>query len=897
MASHVLNLLPSTSIHNDTPHFRLYRKHPSYTHLRTFGCLCYPYLTTNHKLEPRTTPCVFLGYPSQHRGFRCLDLHSRKVIISRHVVFHESIFPFGAVTPSQNNSYSFLDDSSDPSPILQQILQPNTNTQAPPPIVQPLPSATATHDLIPTATNLPSPTPVSPSSTYTDHPVTQPTPTHHMTTRAKAGITKPIQRLNLHINTTSPVPRSHLQALRDPNWQKAMNEEYHALIKNGTWTLVPRPPGVNIVRSMWLFRHKFNADGSLSRYKARLVANGRSQQPGVDCDETFSPVVKPATIRTVLSLAVSRQWPIHQLDVKNAFLHGHLQETVYMHQPPGFRDTNHPDYVCHLQRSLYGLKQAPRAWYQRFAHHAKQLGFHQSRTDSSLFIYHSDRATAYLLLYVDDIILTATTTDFLQNIISQLSQEFSMTDLGALNYFLGISAVRSPNGLFLSQKQYATEILERANMTTCNPCNTPAEPNRKLDESGPPMSDPTLYRSLVGALQYLTFTRPDITFAVQQICLYMHDPREPHFHALKRILRYLRGTLDHGLQLHVSSTSDLRAYSDADWGGMPVSRRSTSGYCVFLGDNLVSWSSKRQGVVSRSSAEAEYREVANAVAETSWIRNLLRELHSPPHKATIIYCDNVSAIFMSSNPVQHQRTKHIEMDIHFVRDKVALGHVRVLHVPSSSQYADIFTKGISTTLFHDFRYSLNVRKPPPDQTAGGYGLYIFEHQPSRSLACSNSSSPLENLKKLCPEFSSLPSLQCESCQFSKHQRIHLSPRVSNKQASSPFELVHSDVWGPCPITSKLGFKYFVTFVDDYSRTTWLYFMKNRSEVFTHFCSLHAEIKTQFKVSIQTLRSDNAKEYLSQTFQSYMLQNGILHESSCVDTPAQNGVAKRKNRHL
>ncbi|KAJ9567043.1 hypothetical protein OSB04_003009 [Centaurea solstitialis] len=718
MASHLLNLLPSKAIDDETPHFRLYHKHPSYSHLRTFGCLCYPHLTTLHKLAPRTTPCVFLGYPTHHRGFRCLDLSSRKIIISRHVVFHESIFPFDSVSPSDPPSYNFLDDTTEPSPILSHFLHHPTPTTT-------TPSTSLNHPTPPPPTDHTSPSSSSPPNSADSHvPTPHPPepsghPTHHMTTRAKSGITKPIQRLNLHTTTTSPVPRSHIQALRDPNWLQAMNEEHRALISNGTWVLVPRPPGVNVVRSMWLFRHKFHADGTLARYKARLVANGKSQQQGIDCDETFSPVVKPATIRTVLSLAISKQWPIHQLDVKNAFLHGHLQETVYMHQPPGFRDSQHPDYVCHLQRSLYGLKQAPRAWYQRFAQYAIRLGFQQSRTDPSLFIYHTASDTSYLLLYVDDIILTASTTDLLRQIITRLSQEFAMTDLGALNYFLGISAIRSPAGLFLSQQQYATELLERANMTTCNPCRTPAEPVHKLDASGPPVSDPTLYRSLAGALQYLTFTRPDIAFAVQQICLYMHDPREPHFHALKRILRYIRGTLDHGLQLHVSSSSALTAYSDADWGGCPTSRRSTSGYCVFLGDNLISWSSKRQGVVSRSSAEAEYRGVANAVAETSWIRNLLRELHSPIHTATIVYCDNVSATYMSSNPVQHQRTKHIEIDIHFVRDKVAMGQVRVLHVPSRYQYADIFTKGLSTSLFHDFRSSLSVRQSPPDKTAGG----------------------------------------------------------------------------------------------------------------------------------------------------------------------------------
>ncbi|GJX58966.1 ribonuclease H-like domain-containing protein [Tanacetum coccineum] len=273
--------------------------------------------------------------------------------------------------------------------------------------------------------------------------------------------------------------------------------------------------------------------------------------------------------------------------------------------------------------------------------------------------------------------------------------------------------------MFLSQSKYATEVLKRANMLACNPCRTPVDTDTKLAADGDQVSDPTLYRSLAGALQYLTFTRPDISYAVQQVCLFMHDPQEEsHFSALKRILRYVRGTLDYGLQLYSSSTSSLVAYSDADWAGCPTTRRSTSGYCVFLGNNLLSWSSKRHFTLSRSSAEVEYRGVANGVAETCWLRNLLRELYTPLSTATIVYCDNVSAVYFSSNPVQHQRTKHIEIDIHFVRDLVTTGHVRVLHVPSRYQYADIFTKGLPTALFDEFRSSLSVRSSPA-QTAGG----------------------------------------------------------------------------------------------------------------------------------------------------------------------------------
>ncbi|XP_022024683.1 uncharacterized mitochondrial protein AtMg00810-like [Helianthus annuus] len=390
-----------------------------------------------------------------------------------------------------------------------------------------------------------------------------------------------------------------------------------------------------------------------------------------------------------------------------------------MHQPPGFVDRRCPDFVCRLKKSLYGLKQAPRAWYTRFATFITSHGFKSSACNHSVFVYQQDPSNiAYLLLYVDDIVLTASNEKLLQSIIGNLSREFAMTDLGRLHHFLGIKVDQLKNGIFLSQQQYAKDIISRASMTACKPCTTPVDLSSKLSASdGPRFSDPTLYRSLAGALQYLTFTRPDISYAMQQICLFMHDPRDAHYSFMKRIIRYIQGTIDYGIRMVKSRTNELVEYSDAYWGGCPDSRRSTSGYCVFLGDNLISWSSKRQPTVSHSSAKAEYRGVASAVAEATWIRNLLLELHTPLRQASIIYCDNVSAVYLSDNPVQHQRTKHIEIGIHFVRDKVRVGDIRVLHVPSSLKYADIFMKGLSKQLFQSFRTSLSVC-PPPVQTAG-----------------------------------------------------------------------------------------------------------------------------------------------------------------------------------
>ncbi|KAJ9554477.1 hypothetical protein OSB04_018522 [Centaurea solstitialis] len=465
-----------------------------------------------------------------------------------------------------------------------------------------------------------------------------------------------------NISTLSPIPTNPKVAMLDQNWKDAMLTEYNALLKQHTWELVPRPTDTNIIRCHWLFRHKFRSDGTLERYKARLVVNGKSQEVRVDCDQTFSPVVKPSTIRIVLSLAMGRKWDIHQLDVKNVFLHGDLHETVFMHQPLGFCNPSYPDYVCKHRKSLYGLKQAPRAWYQKFAAYLIHLGFVCSKSDTSLFIYKHNNELAYLLLYVDDIVLTTSSSTLKEQIIQSLKGEFDMTDLGPLSYFLGVSVTRTANTMFLSQRKYTEAIIKRATMENCKPVATPVDTNSKLSLSaGKPVDDPSLYRSLAGALQYLTFTLPDISYAVQQICLFMHEFK--------------------GLSANCGSAREVVAV-----------------------------------VVFRCRS---YQEVANVVAEACWLRNLLLELHVSIRRATMVYCNNVSAVYLFSNPVRHQCTKHIEMDIHFVREKVAIGHVRVLHIPSAYQYADIFTKGLPRQLFLDFRSNLSIR-PPPAQTAGAY---------------------------------------------------------------------------------------------------------------------------------------------------------------------------------
>jgi histone deacetylase 1/2 len=422
-------------------------------------------------------------------------------------------------------------------------------------------------------------------------------------------------------------------------------------------------------------------------------------------------VVKAATIRLILSIAVSRGWSLRQLDVQNAFLHGVLEEEVYMQQPPGYENKTHPNYVCKLDKALYGLKQAPRAWYARLCSKLEALGFMYSKADTSLFYYNKGQHTLYVLVYVDDIIVASSSQAATYVLLKDLQREFALKDLGDLHYFLGIEVRRDSDGLILLQGRYATDILARANMRSCKPVDTPLPTSVKLsveegDKLGP--TDATKYRSLVGALQYLTLTWPDISFAVNKVCQFLHAPTTVHFAAVKRILRFVCGTWNSGMKIGKSNSTLVSAFSDADWAGCVDDRRSTGGFDVFLGDNLVSWCARKQPTVSRSSTEAEYKALANATAEMMWVQKLLTELGVRHPSAARLWCDNLGATYLSANPVFHARIKHIEIDFHFVRERVAQKLLDIRFIHTGDQVADGFTKPLSVAKLKAFRSNLNL---------------------------------------------------------------------------------------------------------------------------------------------------------------------------------------------
>ena len=385
-----------------------------------------------------------------------------------------------------------------------------------------------------------------------------------------------------------------------------------------------------------------------------------------------------------------------------------------MKQPPGYHDKQFPNYICKLDKALYGLKQAPRAWYHRLSEKLQDFGFKPSKADTSLFYFNKGDLTMFMLIYVDDIIVASSSQEGTDRLLQALKSDFALKDLGKLSYFLGIEVSCVSNGIILSQAKYADDILRRTGMMNCKPANTPMCVTEKLSAfEGPTLGveDATRYRSIVGALQYITLTRPDISFAVNKICQFLHAPTTTHWTAAKRILRYIKHTVKLGLRIEKSSSTLVSGFSDADWAGCVDDRRSTGGFAVFFGTNLVSWSARKQATVSRSSTEAEYKAMANATAEIVWVQSLLQELgiKSPP--AAMLWCDNIGATYLSANPVFHARTKHIEIDYHFVRERVAQKLLNVRLIGTGDQVADGFTKPLTASKLEEFKSNLNLGSP------------------------------------------------------------------------------------------------------------------------------------------------------------------------------------------
>ncbi|KAH9718181.1 retrovirus-related pol polyprotein from transposon RE1 [Citrus sinensis] len=468
---------------------------------------------------------------------------------------------------------------------------------------------------------------------------------------------------------------------------------------------VDLPPGKKPVGCRWIYTIKYKADGSIERYKARLVAKGYTQTYGIDYTDTFAPVAKINTIRILLSLAVNLDWPVQRFDVKNAFLHGDLFEEIYMDLPPRCSGTERLNQkVCKLKKSLYGLKQSPRAWFGKFTKAMIRFGYNQINSDHTLFIKKRQGKITALIVYVDNMVVTGNDEEETEALQKYLSRECEMKDLGALKYFLGIEVSRSKGGIFLSQRKYALDLLHEMGMTACQPIDTPIKEGLKFCITSDQVPvDKRRYQRLIGRLMYLSHTRPDLAYALSVVSQFMHNPGEQHMKAVMRILRYLKTNPGKGIIFAKNEDySNIEVYTDADWAESVSDRRSTSGYFTFVGGNLVTWRSKKQHVVARSSAEAEYRGMALGVCEGLWISFILNDLGYPSQQPIQLYCDNKTARDIAHNPVQHDRTKHVEVDRFFIKEKLDEKILELPKIRSEDQLANILTKAISSRAFTKF---------------------------------------------------------------------------------------------------------------------------------------------------------------------------------------------------
>ncbi|GJR18179.1 retrovirus-related pol polyprotein from transposon TNT 1-94 [Tanacetum coccineum] len=454
--------------------------------------------------------------------------------------------------------------------------------------------------------------------------------------------------------------------------------------------------------------------GGILKYKARLVACGYHQEEGIDFEESFALVARLDAIRIFLAYAAHMNMIVYQMDVKTAFLNGILREEVYVSQPDGFVDQDNPNHVYKLKKALYGLKQAPRAWYDLLSKFLLSQEFSKGTVDPTLFIRRQGKDILLVQIYVDDIIFASTTPELCDQFSKIMCSQFKMSMMGKISFFLGLQISQSPRGIFLNQSKYALESLKKYGMESSDPVDTPMVEKSKLDEDTQGKAvDPTHYRGMIGTLMYLTASRPDLTFVVCMCARYQAKPTEKHLHAVKRIFKYLRGTVNRGLWYPKDSSIALTAYADADHVGCQDTRRSTSGCMQLLGDRLVSWSSKRQKSAAISSTEAEYIAMSGCCAQILWMRSQLTDYGLGFNKIPMYY-DNKSAIALCCNNVQHSRSKHIDIRFHFIKEQVENGVVELYFVDTEYQLADIFTKALCRERIEFLINKLGMRSFTPE---------------------------------------------------------------------------------------------------------------------------------------------------------------------------------------
>ncbi|CAJ2635289.1 unnamed protein product [Trifolium pratense] len=685
-AVYILNKCPTKKLNNIVPEEKWSGKKPKVSHLRVFGSICYSHIPDQKrtKLQDKSRQMILVGYhPSG--AYKLYDPIREKVELGRDV----------KVCELENWDWKgkCVDKSANTIPLITSqeeydVENITANTEA----------STSSNSVADGSkrTRVPS-TRLQGFETYRDDVIDTEGDLVHFA---------------LFVDTE---PVSFEEAIVSNVWKQAMIDEIKAIERNNTWCLTDLPTNKQQIAVKWVFKVKLDSNGSVTKHKARLVAKGFLQKAGLDYHEVYAPVARIETIRLVVAIASVKNWSLSQMDVKSAFLNGPLDEEVYVSQPPGFIKEGKEGMVYKLNKALYGLKQAPRAWNKRIDGFLIQSGFKKSVVEHGVYVKHNSSTAKILIicLYVDDLLVTSNDTSDIATFKELMHSEFEMTDMGKLNYFLGLQFEATSKGILMHQKKYMKELLLKFNMLECNPAVTPIEVNSKLDldDNGETVNE-TLYKQMVGSLRYLCNSRPDLAFAVGAVSRFVNSPKKSHMIAVKKIMRYVKGTMDYGILLPntlSNAVNRLEGFSDSDWCGDHVDRRSTTCYIFKFLDAPISWCSKKQPVIALSSCEAEYIACAFAACQGIWLESLLKDIKIELTEPMQLLVDNKSAINLARNPISHGRSKHIETRFHFIRDQVNKGKIVLSHCPTDEQQADILTKGLKHDRFIGLRNKLGVK--------------------------------------------------------------------------------------------------------------------------------------------------------------------------------------------
>jgi transposase InsO family protein len=744
-AVYVSNRCPTVSLSSRTP-FEVWSGYkPSIAHLRIFGCLAYAHIhkSRRDKLDPKAVPCTFVGYSSDSTGYLLWDGH--KVLNSRDVYFVEHQLGFSAGEAGEAESALVSDDDTAASP--------SSVAVAPPPADQQVQHVAAEPADVPPAAD-------QPQSQLSD---TQLQRVQHSQQRQKlkAGVPRELKALVDHLqpgprdsaaSTVAPIPpapsavahfafvvhagltatvndgavdpltfREAMASTQQSQWRAAMDREMASLAKAGTYTLTPLPAGRTAIGCKWVYKTKRGADGAITKRKARLVAKGFSQRYGVDYDETYAPVARYPSIRALLALAAHHDYELHQMDVVSAYLNGDLDEEIYMAQPEGYGSAGTDQLVCKLKKSLYGLKQAARTWHHKMDVALQAQGFTALAADQCVYMRVHDGRIVIIALYVDDLLLASNHLATLTTAKASLAQQFEMDDLGEASFILGIDIRRdrAARTLSIGQSAYVTAILQRHGMEDCNPAKVPIARDmvallaKSADDLVVSDTDTREYQSMIGGIMFaMLCTRPDIAFAVTRLAQFASKPSPEHRKALKHLLRYLRGTIDQRITYvgtsNVADQPTLEGYCDSDWGQHPDDRRSVTGYVFKLAGGAISWQSKKQKTVALSTVEAEYMATTHACKEAIWWRSYLTALGHDMSGPTVLRSDSQGSIALAKNPDHHARTKHIDVQYHFIRQHVASRTIDLQYIGTADMAADILTKALERVAHEKGRQLLGM---------------------------------------------------------------------------------------------------------------------------------------------------------------------------------------------